>query len=356
MPASIKQDRKVILSLQYLRALAAVGVVIFHQFQNVSPVFAPGKNGVGLFFIISGIIMVSLTDGRSIRPAQFFIDRLTRVAPMYWIATLVTVMLALAGLYMPSVYSHGATHLLLSCLFIPSPDEHGTMMPTLFVGWTLNYEMFFYVVFGALLLVQARYRLAALAAVFLALVLGGAVLPPQSGIGRVYTNPYLLEFLAGACLGAIFGLRLTKLPPWPTFGCVAAVALAMAGLGTAFPLLLNGSGAVLFVAACMGIERGGRMPLLPFMLTIGNASYSIYLFQQVAFDATGLALRELHYRPGLHTIPAKCLAVIVAIALGLAVYRCLERPLTRKIRRLIDGWQRARDASSAQAEATASAS
>ncbi|CAP56914.1 putative acyltransferase [Gluconacetobacter diazotrophicus PA1 5] len=345
MPSSIRQGRRVILSLQYLRALAAVGVVLFHQFQSVSPVFRVGKYGVGLFFIISGIIMVSLTEGRTIRPLNFYVDRVTRVAPMYWIATAATFVLASVGICTPSIYSHGIGHLLLSCLFVPSPNEHGVMMPTLFIGWTLNYEMFFYLVFGALLLMPGRYRLPVLALIFLSLAVCGVVVPQGGDLLRFYTSPYLLEFLAGCCLGAIFGLNLAKLRPWPTAGLVAALVGAMIGAGFVFPLLFSGAATVFLVAMLMWIERQDLMPTLPFALMLGNASYSIYLFQQVAFDAAQAALRLLHYGPGLHTVPTRCAAVILAIATGVAVYRSVESPLTKRIRRVIDGTQRASDPS-----------
>lgn len=331
------------MSLQYLRALAAVGVVLFHQFQSVSPIFTVGRYGVGLFFVISGIIMVSLTEGRSIRPLNFFIDRLTRVAPMYWLATFVTSVLAAVGIYMPSTYSHGVVHLILSCLFIPALNEHGAMMPTLFIGWTLNYEMFFYLVFGILLAVRGSYRLVLLSAIFLALASFGAsfgaMLPQGVDAVHFYTSPYLLEFLAGCCLGSIFGISLTKLRPWPALGLIMAVIGVMGCLGFVFPLLVSGTATVLLVAALMWAERCGYMPTLPFALMLGNASYSIYLFQQVAFDAVQTVLRLLHYRPGLHTVPTKCLAVFLAIASGVALYRFVEVPLTKRIRKAIDSWQ-----------------
>ncbi|MBB2170663.1 acyltransferase [Gluconacetobacter asukensis] len=336
MQSSIRQGRRIILSLQYLRALAAVGVVLFHQFQNVSPIFILGKYGVGLFFIISGIIMVSLTEGRAIKPLNFFIDRLTRVAPMYWIATFITFILGCVGIYSPSIYSHGIGHFILSCLFIPSLNEHGNMMPTLFIGWTLNYEMFFYLVFGALLLIQGRYRLIVLAMIFLSLALCGVIFPQAPDLVHFYTSPYLLEFLAGCCLGAIFGLDLMKLRAWPTVALIAAVIIAMAGLGFVFPLLWTGAATVLLVATFMWAERRGYAPSFPLALMLGNASYSIYLFQQIAFDATQTALRLLHYRPGLHTIPTRCVAVLLAILTGIAVYRFIETPLTKTIRRALD--------------------
>ena len=44
----------------------------------------------------------------------------------------------------------------LSLLFVPFFKESGTPNPILFVGWTLNYEMYFYVVLALCLLVSRK--------------------------------------------------------------------------------------------------------------------------------------------------------------------------------------------------------
>jgi exopolysaccharide production protein ExoZ len=66
-------------------------------------------------------------------------------------------------------------------------------------GWTLNYEMFFYLVFGAPLLV--RQRVAVLGVILCELVALGAILRPDGPVAVTYTSPLLLEFLAGTVIG-----------------------------------------------------------------------------------------------------------------------------------------------------------
>src|SRR5437016_2032300 len=73
---------RTLLSVQYLRALAAVAVVVYHAFQWLPDGgFDVGRAGVDVFFVISGFIMWSITAGQPARPGAFLWRRLTRVAP-----------------------------------------------------------------------------------------------------------------------------------------------------------------------------------------------------------------------------------------------------------------------------------
>ena len=78
------------------------------------------------------------------------------------------------------------------------------ILPVYALGWTLNYEMFFYLVFGLCLFVPLpRMRFALLAAAFLLLVACGLLFQPSSAVARTYTDPILLEFLAGVMLAIL---------------------------------------------------------------------------------------------------------------------------------------------------------
>ena len=80
-----------IVPIQYLRAVAAIAVVGAHTFWNF------GAEGVDLFFVISGFIMFYIIDSRPEKSAKsFFLDRYLRIAPMYYIATLVFVLFGFA--------------------------------------------------------------------------------------------------------------------------------------------------------------------------------------------------------------------------------------------------------------------
>ncbi len=163
-------------NIQLLRALAALSVVITHTLHETGAHEQTLNLGFGVdvFFVISGFIMAqtSLREfGMAGAPLRFFLRRLARVAPIYWLLT--TLMLA-GSLIAPSllnVPTGGLGHIVASYLFIPDARGAGEMRPVLALGWTLNYEMFFYALFSLALLAPARWGFAGLSALMPMLVL-----------------------------------------------------------------------------------------------------------------------------------------------------------------------------------------
>nr|WP_232247679.1 acyltransferase family protein [Pseudomonas putida] len=109
-----------------------------------------GDFGVDIFFVISGFVMWVTTEGKNKGIREFWVSRILRVAPLYWVFTCV---LVAAALLMPSLFFNSRAvdpvFLLKSLFFIPAlnPDV-GDVTPVYTIGWTLTYEMFFYAIFG----------------------------------------------------------------------------------------------------------------------------------------------------------------------------------------------------------------
>lgn len=83
-----------LVSIQYLRAVAVLLVVIAHSFghgldHETSAVLFTGRFGVVIFFVISGFIMVAITGEGRFDPLRFAGNRLRRIVPLYWTPTLV---------------------------------------------------------------------------------------------------------------------------------------------------------------------------------------------------------------------------------------------------------------------------
>jgi len=100
MTSSSKDERRSLLSIQVLRALAAFAVTIEHivgyefarqyGLPDALPHFQFGRAGVDLFFVISGFVMVYASEsyfGRAKAPQEFFLRRLARIVPLYWVTT-----------------------------------------------------------------------------------------------------------------------------------------------------------------------------------------------------------------------------------------------------------------------------
>lgn len=139
----------------------------------------------GCFFVISGFIMWTTTTHKKASPAGFFKARLFRVFPLYWIFTCVLLVSIFA---VPSAFlnqrSLDVSFLIKSFFLVPTynPDV-GDITPLYTVGWTLVYEMFFYVIFALSLFVPVvRVRLAILIISFCTLVIAGALFNPQGAL------------------------------------------------------------------------------------------------------------------------------------------------------------------------------
>src|SRR5690606_7660569 len=137
--ASRSRRMRRLYGIQYLRAVAALGVVVFHAAERTGTHFAIGAAGVDVFFVVSGFIMWVIANDRSPSPSAFLRGRIERIVPLYWAATSVMVAGGLAGLF-PNLRVT-AWHVFASLAFIPSRSpSNGEVWPVLVQGWTLNYE------------------------------------------------------------------------------------------------------------------------------------------------------------------------------------------------------------------------
>jgi exopolysaccharide production protein ExoZ len=331
-----------VLTVQYLRALAA-SLIVFHHSMS-PPVVAPyypihfAECGVDLFFVISGFIMWTTTSGGKRSPLRFWAARIARIVPLYWIFTalfIAAMLLAPAALFNAPTLSPG--YILKSYLFIPTANG-----PVYSLGWTLNYEMFFYLIFGlCLLITQRTLRLSALAVIFVGLVAIGRYGAPQGAALSTYTNNIMLEFLGGVVI-AVCAPRLNRLPAPAALALMAAGILLIAydaWTGLALTRVVGfGIPAMLVVAGMLGFEERAQERPSRVLLLLGDASYSIYLAhpfaQRILYSVMVL------FWPGLATPLASVLYVIGAMIAGLiggvVSYLMLERPLLAKSRRLID--------------------
>ncbi|TPN75538.1 acyltransferase [Mesorhizobium sp. CU2] len=309
--------------MQYLRGLAACAVVGFHVSEQFGGPFHVGAAGVDVFFVISGFIMWVTTAGRTADPWRFMWRRITRIVPLYWIVTLLTA----AGILIKPQFFYGhifsVANFVGSLFFLPVLQE-GALHPVVIQGWTLCYEMMFYLVFTLVLFLGGRWRLGVLVGALVAIVALHFVLP--AGYARAFTDPVVLEFAAGVVVGRLW-LQGARLPLW------AGLAMAVTGflLLAASPLfdadvarvLRWGLPATLIVAGAVFAERA--RPFKPGALPsfLGDASYSIYLWHVVVgVLATGLVLRT-----GLPAILQPTTILVVTLALSSVLYLIVEKPL-----------------------------
>jgi exopolysaccharide production protein ExoZ len=351
------------ISIQYLRGLAAILVLASHAL--LYPLTGShlaysrlGWLGVILFFVISGFIMVVVTgEGRFSAP-DFLRRRFIRIVPMYWGATLLAAALALVApqLFKTTVYDTG--QLILSLLFVPFFNPvSGSIHPLYKLGWTLNYEVFFYVCFALLAFLGAGGRVIWLTVAFALLIVLGVLFQPQPAIPQFYTSFMPLAFCAGAWLG--LGTLRGQVGGLPRVGIWVALVLAALGLAEGFlvdrgGLLEDGLAFVGFVAfasvlVLLAVRFERNLPRVALLEQIGDASYSIYLVHiyEVAVLA-GFAFMLLNPADVLADYAVAAVSIAGGTVAGLVVYRFVERPVLRLANSVFGG---RRPAKAAQAPA-----
>lgn len=293
--------------------------------------------GVDIFFVISGFIMMLVSVGRHAGGIDFLIDRITRIAPNYWFYTMV---LVLTGLALPSLLRAvdiNVDAIAKSLLFIPFERPGGDIQPILGVGWTLNYEMFYYLIFSFLMRLPAWQKTLAMIAIFSGLFAVAVMADVGPVFGAFFGNTIVFAFVSGMALYLAVE-RWGR--PRPAASIVALALGLVIWLSTAGPwspawsarFLLWGVPASLMVYAALGLSpAGGRIS--SFLERLGDASYSLYL----SHTFTITLLFVIWQRLGFASPPLFILAAFLAsIAAGFIAHRIIEVPLTQAARRLID--------------------
>lgn len=316
-------------NIQALRAFAAINVVFFHII-GTSESYSQGvgllgylkgwgANGVDIFFVISGFIMlyIQMTQRRS--PFDFFKNRILRIVPIYWLLTLFVIILYL---FLPSIFREmNLTPVwAISSLFFTSSvftNQH----PVVYVGWTLEWEMLFYLIFSVSLFFD-KLRLQV-----------GFVVASLTCVSFLTENYIVLEFLLGMLVAyahkkatlskrqgllvfffGLFALLLSLLPSVVSWGLNRVLLWGIPSYFIVYGLV-----------SCAQIR--GR-----FFTYLGDASYSIYLVQMLTIPAFYKFSSKI--LGGWNGDFLALLCLFSSVAFGCLVYSLAEKPITLKLKRV----------------------
>ncbi|MBB3924848.1 exopolysaccharide production protein ExoZ [Sphingobium jiangsuense] len=332
-----------IRSIHYWRVVAALMVVVAHTLLHPLPFPTPslrrlGSFGVLLFFVISGFIMVYTTGKANFDPWRFLRRRMERIVPLYWLVTFAVAALAIAAPWLLKNTEFSVRQLILSCLFIPYARGDGEIVPLMKLGWSLNYEMFFYLVFACASRLRAAARVAAVTGVFLLLVLLGTAIGGGGAIVTFFTQPVILSFCVGMGIGLwyLHGGMDRGSPAAPVLA-IAAAGLIAAGflIPTASAINPATDGLFTLAAAAMlvlGLRVEHRLPASPAGLLLGDASYAMYLVHMYVVGAVILVGQRLgHGSAALDLL----LTIGITIAASVLIHLRIERPIGKALR----GWR-----------------
>jgi exopolysaccharide production protein ExoZ len=328
------------LTIQALRAIAALMVVVYHAFEMWALRIGPdasgaswtnGAAGVDIFFVISGFVMVMSSRRLLSQPRAwmtFMRHRIVRIVPLYWLLT--TLKLALvflfSGLALRSTLD--LDFIVRSYLFLPVVDSAGHFRPLLPVGWTLTYEFLFYVLFAVALSMRVDVLRVLIPAFALFVIL--ALLRTESWPAwTILFSTIVVEFLFGVALAKVT-LRGWLLPPV----LAASIMLAGAALILTIPqgpenlrTLAWGVPALAIVAGAVSLEARIAGALPQWLLALGDASYSIYLVHGFVVPAVGVGIIGLHWTGATTQVLTVAACLVAGSLAGWLAYILIERPI-----------------------------
>lgn len=343
-----------IANIQMLRAVAALAVVLHHtqfhlQLAYGTPLFAlVGRAGVDLFFLISGFVMVYTTRDSQRTTVQFWTDRAVRIVPLYWLGTTFVILLFIAGLPALDVQELRLGDIVKSYLFIPYLASYGEGRPILDVGWTLNYEVYFYALFGLTFFVRSQAKaLLMLGVLFVAIWLFVKLNPQLPFVIAHYGSALVFEFLIGGAIalwhhGWVSGKPAKRPALGAALVLVGLVAVFLGGWKYAAIVNQNpelrvavfGGPSILVLVGALLLEQAGYTVKSRFVLLLGAASYAIYLAHPMVLQPVVPLFQALV--PGTtlaHKAGAVVVAFTLAVAVGLAVHLWVEKPMTAWLRK-----------------------
>jgi exopolysaccharide production protein ExoZ len=341
-------------SLETLRIAAAVAVVLAHSSQFAIPYLQPflggtvflGAIGVDIFFVVSGFVMACAALKSPPGPAAagtFMASRLLRLFPLYACITLLAV-----GYLLAKGRPVDPWHVFTSLFFLPTTGPAGVEDPIVAMGWTLRFEMYFYLLVAAGIAVNRKIAVPVLAVL--------ASVGAWMAYGFYFGAPLVLEFIAGFMLGMfrqplLDAIRARAGRTVFLAGLVAACAVVLAastghdfgadnhGMYSAVPRLwivyagaelprvvVWGVPAVLLVYACLGLERDLAWRLAP----LGKFTFSVYMLQFFALLIAG----RLNKLPWMPDLLAFAIGAILLGAGSVATYHWIEMPAIKLRHRL----------------------
>jgi peptidoglycan/LPS O-acetylase OafA/YrhL len=325
------------MSVQYLRAIMAIMVVLFH-FEVQLERF--GYSGswldifdirVDIFFVLSGFLVWLATFDTKVSLRSFIYRRIIRIIPLYWI---VTTFFVIIMLIFPSAVKTGQFnlyHVLASYFFIPWVHPiMNEIRPVVVAGWTLNYLAFFCIIFSLFLSYSAVTRAIGVIFVLVTISVSGLVLNFQVGIFDFYSSGIVLEFLFGVALGILYcaGFHIPQKYLWMLLVAACAVMFFRPAYVSLPRWISYGIPAMFCVGFAVYYERGHRVKRWATLILLGDISYALYLSHGAVLSAVTqifMYLGLINVWGGIIIFSIISFFLVFLVAVGL--HFLIEKPL-----------------------------
>ncbi|EJR71346.1 acyltransferase family protein [Bacillus cereus] len=347
MEGSIDKQRKTLFTIHYFRGIAALLVILHHitgimslqfNYDYLNGYFNPGWSGVDFFFVLSGFIIsyIHLGDfGKKTELKPFLSKRLIRVYPVYWVVTF---------LYLPIflMYGNDNVSIMKSLLLIPQ-----TSHPVLEVGWTLCYEMFFYLLFSLTFVLKPKHSM-----VLVGLWLMGILFNlknisnnGESSYISFILSHYNLEFLLGCAVAYIvmkYKMKFAK--TLLVLGVLFfLISWLFINLGVfekySIPRIIcfGFSSALIILGSSLIDLKSKQVFSIKPLYYLGNASYSLYLTHIPIYTVINKIFLVINLYNLLGLWSTTTILVILTVIFGCLFHTFIEKPILKKCNGILKG-------------------
>ena len=345
---------KTLNHVQALRGIAALLVMLAHLY-DAELKYSPdqflggwtiyGNAGVDLFFLISGFIMVYVTSNRDrgFKPAlEFLVSRAGRIYPLYWIVTLAVLVVAFIRPSM--VFSSREIDPVLwkSLLLVPDLTP-----PLLLVGWTLIFEMYFYLVFSCLMFFKKTWVMPGLIVWVMVICLGRYLgLHAAGPVAEVLFNPFVFEFFAGTSVAYLLQIKpaiITRLLNPKNLFLIGALIACLWGAViwalSEFPTTIALRVSVFTLPAALTILYAASRDLSNLsiwkpLIVLGNWSYALYLTHILSVAVIGRVWKKFMVQGPIDNVVALIAMTTFSIGVAGLTFMLIERPIMTGIQKL----------------------
>lgn len=345
-------------SLQGSRGIAAIFVVLFHLgltisldkyfgIDGFSIPFLFGGSGVEYFFVLSGFIIYSSHVHDVSQPQKiisYIKKRVVRIYPAYWIIFLVVLLLFFMAGQDKSPSKFDGMVLLKAFFLIPQEKtwEGGTSSPIIDVAWTLQYEIFFYVLFAALILNKWLFLFLA---TLLCLACTILKLPTDNSLLlNFFTEKWILLFFMGMLVAFICKDNVLSKDLFRILLIVGGAIFSLLSIDTIIKgnfipfdkTIPYGIASAFIIMGLVGLERFGQ-PFLSsrWMQSLGDSSYALYLIHYPVISilckmAMVIGLDKFGIYGAIITY---VISFSICILLSLFFHVYIEKPIARFFKR-----------------------
>jgi exopolysaccharide production protein ExoZ len=322
--------------LQVMRGVAALLVVWDHLKFNLGvsseivakiPLLAAniGAIGVDIFFVISGFV-IAMTAERLRRDwKNFMINRVARIVPLYFTISTFALLISVGRHFLQHHDLPGFNNIFNSYLFLPLFDTIQFSNPLCGNGWTLSFEMWFYLGFGCCLAIfsgkQSGFA-------FPALMFSGIILTaffytyPNWFLPKFLFHPLAIEFCAGCLLyefrdkiGKVgLAVMIISIPIFLFFAIqheelglhIEVISSTQLGFERA---LIWGGFSICLIGIVTQCDLHHPLQWPRVLLVLGDASYSTYLVTPLIMFPTAAFIHGMKW---LHIINSSAITALLS--------------------------------------------